>query len=83
MVSVSGRLAQVRYAEKRGMSCTKACMALRVSRSMLRYQRRQPDKDAQLLRRLPITGTGVIKSAHWTCIRLNLAANGANRAKCN
>lgn len=52
MVSVSGRLAQVRYATKRGMSCTKACMALRVSRSMLGYQRRQPDKDARLLRRV-------------------------------
>lgn len=52
MVSVSGRLAQVRYAQKRGMSCTKACMALDVSRSMLGYQRRQPAKDAQLLRRL-------------------------------
>lgn len=52
MVSVSGRLAQVRYAQKRGMSCTKACVALQVSRSMLGYRRRQPAKDAQLLRRI-------------------------------
>lgn len=52
MVSVSGRQAQVRYAQKRGMSCTKACGALQVSRSMLGYRRRQPAKDAGLLRRL-------------------------------
>lgn len=52
MVSVSGRLAQVRYAEKRGMSRTKACAVLQVSRSMLGYERRQPGKDAQLLRRI-------------------------------
>lgn len=52
MVGVSGRLAQVRYAQKRGMSCTKAREALQVSRSMLGYQRRQPAKDAGLLRRM-------------------------------
>ncbi|TAH45495.1 MAG: IS3 family transposase [Dokdonella sp.] len=52
MVSVSGRLAQVRYAQRRGMSRTKACRVFQVSRSMLAYQRRQPGKDAQLLRRL-------------------------------
>lgn len=52
MVSVSGRLAQVRYARKRGMSCTKACAVLQVSRSMLGYRRRQAVKDAQLLRRI-------------------------------
>ncbi len=52
MVSVSGRLAQVRYAQKRGMSWTKACSAVQVSRSMQGYQRRQPVKDAKLLRRI-------------------------------
>ena len=52
MVSVSGRLAQVRYAQKRGMSCTKACSAVQVSRSMQGYQRRQPVKDAKPLRRI-------------------------------
>lgn len=52
MVSVSGRLAQVRYAQKRGMSCTKACSVVQVSRSMQGYQRRQPVKDAKLLRRI-------------------------------
>lgn len=52
MVSVSGRLAQVRYAQKRGMSRTKACKIWRVSRSMFDYQRRQPAKDAKLLRRI-------------------------------
>lgn len=34
------------------MSRTKACRVFQVSRSMLAYQRRQPGKDAQLLRRL-------------------------------
>ena len=52
MVSVSGRLAQVRYAQKRGMSCTKACEALQVSRSMRGYRQQQPVKDAQLMRRI-------------------------------
>lgn len=48
MVSVPERLKAVRYAEGRGVSQRRACRFLAVSRSMLGYRRRMPERDAPL-----------------------------------
>ena len=49
MVGVPDRLKAVRYAQQRGLSLRRASWLLQMSRSMLVYQHRQPDKDAALL----------------------------------
>lgn len=48
MVSVPERLQAVRYAEERGVSQRRACQLLQVSRSMLGYRHRMPERDAPL-----------------------------------
>lgn len=48
MVNVPERLAAVRYAETRGVSQRRACRLLTVSRSMLGYRHRMPERDAPL-----------------------------------
>lgn len=82
MVSVSGRLAQVRYAEKRGISRTRACAILRVSRSMICYQQRQPAKDAHLLRRIrPIARWHPRWGHRLVCGRLDLCGRAVSRKR--
>lgn len=49
MVSVPERLKAVRHAEQRGLSLRRASWLMCVSRSMLFYRHKQPDKDAALL----------------------------------
>lgn len=51
-MSVPERLAAVRYAEERGVSQRRACVLLSVSRSMLGYRHRMPERDAPLKREL-------------------------------
>lgn len=82
MVSVSGRLAQVRYAESRGMSRRKATAALQVSRSMMVYEPRQPAKDAQLLRRIrPIARHHPRWGHRLVCGRLGLCGDAVSRKR--
>ena len=52
MVSVRGRLQQVEYARKRGLSCRRACALVQVARSSLRYQSRLATKDAPIATRM-------------------------------
>lgn len=52
MVSVPERLSAVRHAEGRGVSQRRACWLLHVSRSMLGYRHRMPERDAPLKREL-------------------------------
>lgn len=52
MVSVPDRMGAVRYAQTRGLSQRRACGLLRLSRSMLRYTRRLPVRDAPALVRM-------------------------------
>jgi putative transposase len=57
MVSASARTGQARYAMSRGLSERASCTLIQVPRSMLRYERRQPVRDAPLraqIRRLAI-----------------------------
>ncbi len=46
MVSVPERLTAIRYAQGRGVSQRRACHLLGVSRSMLCYRHRMPERDA-------------------------------------
>jgi putative transposase len=48
VVNVPERLAAVRYAEGQGVSQRRACVLLSVSRSMLGYRHRMPERDAPL-----------------------------------
>lgn len=52
MVSVPERLQAVRYVEGRGISQRRACELLSVSRSMLCYRHRMPERDALLKQEL-------------------------------
>ena len=52
MVSARGRRQQVAYANKRGLSKTKACKLLLVARSMLTYNSRLDEKDAPVIDRM-------------------------------
>ncbi len=52
MERVAVRLAQVRYAMTRRLSCRRACALLRVARSALGYAARRPGRDATLVAEL-------------------------------
>jgi len=52
VVSVPERLEAVRYAQGRGVSQRRACRLLTVSRSMLGYRHRMPERDAPLKQEL-------------------------------
>lgn len=45
MVSAHVRRQQVRYAQKRGLSCRRACALFRVVRSSIDYEAKMPQKD--------------------------------------
>ena len=52
MVGVQARVKMVGLAQTRGVSSRRACALLNVSRSMLYYHHRQPERDAKLARQL-------------------------------
>jgi putative transposase len=52
MVSASSRRRQVEYAQRRGLSCRKACSVFRVARSALRYESRRAKRDAPIVERM-------------------------------
>lgn len=52
MVSVQVRKQQVEYAVERGVSQRRACTLIQVSRAMLGYEHRQPQKDALVASRM-------------------------------